>query len=439
MINTHAFIEICGRLSIDFFATVFPAVFMFCHSYNRKPHFYLRVVLTIPYVLLFSSLATLLYITMLRSFPYFPSLFLQYILLLTGIFIIQYVYFDASVSSLLINLLGGYSLNQISQYIFYILSYRLPFIRSLSTTLFGFYLIRAIWFTLSYILVYQLFLKKQNIDDDIKISDLSFYYSIAITLFLIAFNIIRDKYVSSQTVIDYMCIVCMLLFHIFILLFRSGLLNSIASTKEMLLTQKVWEEKEASLRITQDAINTINTKYHDLKYMINMMRSGENTLDFASDLADSLHAYEQTFSTGNSTLDLVLTEAMLRYQQNGVTFVCLADGNALFFMHTTDIISLFSNALENALEAVVKLDVHLREVYCTVRKQAGVVLIQVENPFSSDITFVNGLPATIKQDKNYHGFGMKSIRQTVEKYHGDMQIETENNRFKLKILLPESN
>ena len=91
------------------------------------------------------------------------------------------------------------------------------------------------------------------------------------------------------------------------------------------------------------------------------------------------------------------------------------------------------------MEAVVKLDVHLREVYCTVRKQAGVVLIQVENPFSSDITFVNGLPATIKQDKNYHGFGMKSIRQTVEKYHGDMQIETENNRFKLKILLPESN
>ena len=48
-----------------------------------------------------------------------------------------------------------------------------------------------------------------------------------------------------------------------------------------------------------------------------------------------------------------------------------------------------------------------------------------------------GIPLTTKSDKNYHGFGMKSIRQVVEKYGGSLTVNAENDLFRLMILLPQ--
>jgi len=46
------------------------------------------------------------------------------------------------------------------------------------------------------------------------------------------------------------------------------------------------------------------------------------------------------------------------------------------------------------------------------------------------------MPVTMKKDRRLHGYGMKSIKSTVEKYHGSVVAAQENNWFELKILLP---
>jgi len=46
------------------------------------------------------------------------------------------------------------------------------------------------------------------------------------------------------------------------------------------------------------------------------------------------------------------------------------------------------------------------------------------------------MPVTTKKDRRLHGYGMKSIKSTVEKYHGSVVAAQENNWFELKILLP---
>ena len=52
------------------------------------------------------------------------------------------------------------------------------------------------------------------------------------------------------------------------------------------------------------------------------------------------------------------------------------------------------------------------------------------------IQFKNGMPVTTKKDRRLHGYGMKSIKSTVEKYNGSVVAAQENNWFELKILLP---
>ena len=49
----------------------------------------------------------------------------------------------------------------------------------------------------------------------------------------------------------------------------------------------------------------------------------------------------------------------------------------------------------------------------------------------------DGLPKTTKSNKDYHGFGTKSIKMIVNKYRGDLKITTKKNIFTLSILFQD--
>ena len=64
------------------------------------------------------------------------------------------------------------------------------------------------------------------------------------------------------------------------------------------------------------------------------------------------------------------------------------------------------------------------------------VMIHLENRFCGRLDFDGELPRTTKQDKRYHGFGMKSIRLITERYGGYLRVKTSKDIFTLNILLP---
>ena len=64
------------------------------------------------------------------------------------------------------------------------------------------------------------------------------------------------------------------------------------------------------------------------------------------------------------------------------------------------------------------------------------VRIRTENYYDEKIRFRNGMPVTTKKDKRLHGYGMKSICATVEKYGGSTVACQRDNWFELKILIP---
>ena len=64
------------------------------------------------------------------------------------------------------------------------------------------------------------------------------------------------------------------------------------------------------------------------------------------------------------------------------------------------------------------------------------LLIHVENHFEGQQELRSGIPVTTKVDKDYHGYGMLSIRRIVEKYGGSFVISTEDQLFQIDIMLP---
>ena len=96
-----------------------------------------------------------------------------------------------------------------------------------------------------------------------------------------------------------------------------------------------------------------------------------------------------------------------------------------------------NNALDNAEEAVRKLEDHdKRAISVSIFSRHGIAILQVENFYEGDLRFVDGLPVTTKGDPNYHGFGLKSIRSTAEKYGGTVSVQAEDGLFLLRVALP---
>jgi len=298
-------------------------------------------------------------------------------------------------------------------------------------------MIEAVWYTFAYSVFYFLFIRRKgSAVDNITGKNSALYFSLGMLLFFSWFEIMRTGNVTPYSIVDYMCILCQVFFYILILMLRSGLLKVIHAEQEIALARKIWQEKEKSLRLTAEAVNTINIKYHDLKHIISKIQDTEEIRPLILQVSQSMNDYACVFSTGNDTLDMILTEQMLKYKQSGIEFTCIADGKALSFMDSLDIISLFANALDNAYEAVLPLDEKQREIYLSIKTAVGSVSICVENPYQSQIIMQDGLPQTIKSDKRYHGFGMQSIRSTVEKHHGDLTVSAQDGWFKLSVLIP---
>ena len=78
----------------------------------------------------------------------------------------------------------------------------------------------------------------------------------------------------------------------------------------------------------------------------------------------------------------------------------------------------------------------MRSISESIFSRHGIAILQVENFYEGDLRFVDGLPVTTKGDPNYHGFGLKSIRSTAEKYGGTVSVQAEDGLFLLRVALP---
>ena len=234
------------------------------------------------------------------------------------------------------------------------------------------------------------------------------------------------------SIYNIMC--CVLVFYI-----QINLISEKDLQIEMTRSAEMLRQAERQYALQKKNIDLINVKCHDLKRrMTKIAEAGRIDAEELDEITEAISVYDASVKTGNEVLDIILTEKSLLCRERKIKITCLADGAPLAFMKKGDIYALFVNILDNAIEAVLKLDDgEKRCISLNVTKSGGFVSIAESNYYAGDISFdERGLPLTDKTDKENHGFGMTSISSVVEKYGGDVTIEAKNGLFKLDVLLP---
>lgn len=210
--------------------------------------------------------------------------------------------------------------------------------------------------------------------------------------------------------------------------------------RELAAQEQLWRSQKEQYQISKAQIELINHKCHDLKHQIAALRtvhSEEQRNASLREVEQAAMIYDAAVQTGNEVLDVVLTEKSLLCEEKKIHWTCMADGSRLDFLDPIDLYAIFGNALDNAIEGVEELrDPEKRVIAVTVFNRNELAILQVENYYDRQLQFRDGLPRSSKGDDAYHGFGMKSIQRTAEKYNGSISVRTEENIFVLSIVLP---
>lgn len=210
---------------------------------------------------------------------------------------------------------------------------------------------------------------------------------------------------------------------------------------ELTAMNAVLKSQYDQYRNYQDSLDLIHVKYHDLKHQIAGLRmetDEEKRRKWIDAMEEELSVFEAFNKTGNQVLDTILAAKVFHCRKNHIQITCVADGKLLDFMHVTDICSIFGNALDNAIEHVVMIpEEEKRLIHVSVSAKRNFVFIKIENYCESAIVKnEQSLITTTKVDKQNHGFGLRSIFATAEKYGGSVDFGRNHNWFELKILIP---
>ncbi len=200
-----------------------------------------------------------------------------------------------------------------------------------------------------------------------------------------------------------------------------------------------FKRERQNFELRKDKIDKINIMCHDLKHRIRELGETGYAREKLQKLESAVKSYDAGYHTGNEALDVILSEANAHCEAHDIQFVCMADGTLLNGLDTDSIYSLFDNAINNAIDAVEKVEeAEKRYIYVNVAKKSGMISVRVENCFVNDgnLVFENGVPQTTKNGDELHGYGMRSIKHIVESYDGGMSVNVDGDLFALNIFIP---
>lgn len=140
--------------------------------------------------------------------------------------------------------------------------------------------------------------------------------------------------------------------------------------------------------------------------------------------------------TGNVVIDAIINTKYRECLKRNINFEIEIKIPCNNSFNNADLSVILENALENAVDATLKLPNKQRYIKVNISFHHYNLLIEIKNSFDGNIKkSLDGRYLTIKTDFKNHGIGLKSIERAASKYQGLVDPQILQNEFQLIILL----
>ncbi|MBO5371876.1 MAG: GHKL domain-containing protein [Lachnospiraceae bacterium] len=200
--------------------------------------------------------------------------------------------------------------------------------------------------------------------------------------------------------------------------------------------QRIQSEKEVEMmKRSEYAVAILR---HDMRHFLTDIAGfiendeKDRALSYIHEIVNTVDKTATKKYCSNRIINMILASYENTIKENGIDFLYTIQIPEKLAISDSDISSILSNGIENAVHAVSFLDEKSRKIKLDLHMNNDKLLISVKNTYAKEPKIVDGLP---QAEENGHGFGTQSIRYVTEKLQGNCQFMVDKEYFILRIVL----
>lgn len=145
---------------------------------------------------------------------------------------------------------------------------------------------------------------------------------------------------------------------------------------------------------------------------------------------------EEFCNCGNNVVDALINFKYAVAKEQGINFNLKIFIPEILPINQCDIGIVLGNAIDNAIEAVKKCELTEKVIYISMGIKKEALVLIVKNPYEHCIKKdKNGNLLSTKEEVSRHGYGVNSIKRVVDRYNGEVFIDTQNNIFSITVIM----
>lgn len=196
----------------------------------------------------------------------------------------------------------------------------------------------------------------------------------------------------------------------------------------ILLREQLLEERYIEVMKTRQVT-------HDMRNHFLLLQKYEKEQQW-----EKLHQYLEVISeelfedssrvwTGNAIADMILNSKKIYAEERQIQVEIETEVIPQFILDNREIISLFGNLLDNAIEACEKMQKNEKWIHIRLQKHYELLSVEIENSIEEVPKERRGELLSDKMSQGVHGYGLKNVQQIVNKHDGTYSYQIKENSF----------
>lgn len=207
--------------------------------------------------------------------------------------------------------------------------------------------------------------------------------------------------------------------------------------QSLMLQNKAYQQQLDMIHATEDSLKRARHDFKNHLIALEELSKGDERTDlqeYFQKLDREYQLSDDFICTGNKILDGLMNHKLKILMATGATIDTKMQIPENIDVNSFDLVVVIGNLLDNAIESLNKQKNGSFKMEISYKQ--GMLLIYANNTYEGEIKRKGDtLISTKKNAPESHGIGLSNVRRIIEKYDGEMLIDTEKNLFSVHIIM----
>lgn len=207
--------------------------------------------------------------------------------------------------------------------------------------------------------------------------------------------------------------------------------------QSLILQNKAYQQQLDMIHASEDSLQRARHDFKNHLIALERLTKSNETTELQAYFKKMDQEYflsDHSVFTGNKILDGLINSKLKTIRMMGASIETQIQIPEQMEVDSFDLVVIIGNLLDNAIEALSKQK-H-GTFYMEIRYEKGMLFMDLKNSYIGDIIKKGkSILSTKGKSEEVHGIGLNNVRRVIDQYHGDMIISTENNVFRIYIIM----